>query len=115
MTKQITIPGIIVAVIIMVTLFTLPNGDVTDTKSAIKNAREGYATDTIVNAGSEAIEITGKQAIESACSNGPSQSCSTTVSSINLIAVVFVVLIIVIIVVGIIGFAKWIMNVIESF
>ncbi len=99
----------------MIALGTMPSGDVTDSKSAIKNAGDGIATDAIVKAGSEAIEITGNQAIESSCKEGSSQSCSTTVASVNWIVITFAVLIIAIIVVGIIGFAKWIMNVIESF
>lgn len=115
MAKAVTLGGIFIAIVLIAVLYQLPSGDVTDSKSAIKNAQQGLAMDTVVKAEGEIIKTVGDQAIESACKNGSSQGCSTTVSSINLIAVAFVVLIIVIIAVGIIGFAKWIMNVIESF
>ena len=79
------------------------------------NAEEGFATDTVIKAEGKIIETVGDQAIESACRNGLSQGCSTTVSSINLTVIAFAVVIVGIVLAGIIGLVKFVMNVIESF
>ena len=115
MAKQITISGILAAVIIMIALGTLPSGDVTDSKSTIKNTGDSIATDAVVKAGGDAMKISGEHAIESACKNGSSQGCSTATSSVNLIGVLFTVLVIVIIIVGVIGLAIFVKKVFESF
>ncbi len=115
MAKGITLGGILAIVIVIIILGQLPSGDVTDSKSAIKNAKQGIATDTVVKAGGEIIDTVGDQAIDSACSNGSSQACSTTTTSVNMVGVAFAVFVIGVIIAGVIGLIKFAVNVIESF
>ncbi|MDH5463943.1 MAG: hypothetical protein OEW49_06505 [Nitrosopumilus sp.] len=115
MVNAVTLTGIFTVIVLIIALNQLPNGDVSDSKSAVKNAQKGLVTDTIVKVGEETMEVTGNQAIDSACRDGPSQSCSVTTNSVNMIGVVFSILIIGLIISAIIGAAKFMMNILESF
>jgi hypothetical protein len=115
MSKAITLTGILIVLVLIVVLGQIPSGDVTDSKSAIKNAKQGLVTDTVVKAGGEAIQMTGNQAVDLACKDGASQGCSTTTTSVNMIGIVFTMGVIAIIIAGIIGLIKFTINVLESF
>lgn len=115
MIKRASIIIIFTVIIIFFAFGGTPDENVTDSKSVIKNVKQGFVTDTVIKAGGEVIDTIGNQAIDSACSNGSSQTCARTTATINTIGVAFAILVIVIIIAGIIGFAKFIMNLIESF
>ena len=113
MAKTITFGGIIV-VVLLIAFSSLPSGDVTDSKSAIKNTQKGLATDTVVKAGGEVIETTGQLAINSACRDGASQGCSTTTTTINWIGVIFAIFVVGLFIAGIYGAIKFGMKLLES-
>ena len=115
MAKAVTLGGIFTVIVLIVVLGQLPSGDVTDSKSAIKNAQQGLATDMVIKAEGNVIETVGDQAIESACKDGASQGCSTTTTSITMTGIAFAILIVGLILAGVIGFTKFVMNLIESF
>ena len=112
MAKTNTLTVIFAVIVLAVALGSLPSGDVTDSKSAVKNTQKGLVTDTVVKAGGEVIETTGELAIDSACKNGSSQGCSTAVSTFSIVGILFAVLIISIIIAGAIKFGN---KMIESF
>jgi hypothetical protein len=115
MIKRASVITIFTVIVLFIAFGSTPDENVTDSKSAIKNAQQGLATDTVVKAGGEVIENIGNQAIDSACRDGASQRCSTTTTSVNLIGVAFGIIIVGIVITAIIGFAKFIMSVLESF
>lgn len=114
MKKIVTFSGIFTAVILLIAFGSTPNGDITDSKSAVKNTQQGLLVDKVVKAGGGAIETTGKLAVESACKNGSSQGCSIAISSFNIVGILFAVLIIGIIIAGVIGAIKFGIKLIET-
>ena len=115
MKKEISISTIVIALILFVAFNNPPDETVTSPKTAIKNTQEGLVTDKVLDVEGKAIEMAGNQALELACRDGTSQACSNTTTSLSIISIAFAILVIGLIIVGVFGFAKWIMNVIESF
>lgn len=113
MAKQVTIPGILAAIIIMIALSTLPSGDVTDSKSAVQNAKENYATDTMIDASGQVMDQVAEQALTNSCDNPDSIACTNTKSSISIVSIVWVIFIAAIVIDGLIGFSKWILRTVE--
>ncbi|MCV0410766.1 hypothetical protein [Nitrosopumilus sp.] len=114
MSKKIGITTIVVVMILFFALGSTPDETVTDTNSAIKNAKQNVATDVVIDAGGQAIDQTGKLAVDSACKNGPSQGCTTATNSVNLIGIAFAIMILGIIIVAIYGVARFILSMLES-
>lgn len=112
MSKIITIPGIVAVLILFLVVNALPNETTTDTKSALKNAKESYKTDLVIDTTKRVLEQTSNQAIEVSCKDGPSQACNTTYSSLTMASIAFGILLIVLFVASVIGFAKWLINLI---
>lgn len=110
MSKKIALGPIVGILIIAVLLAQLPSEDVTDSKSAVKNAQRGLVTDTVVSAGGDAIGIVGEYAIDSACNNDFSQNCASTTSLVSIGESVKGVLWVGLFIGGVIGTIKFVSN-----
>jgi hypothetical protein len=114
MAKKIAFGTILTVIVLIVILNQLPSSDVTDSKSAIKNAQQGLVTDKIIDAEGEVINTLGDQAIDSACKNGASQGCFMIVRNVNTIGIAFTILIYGLIIAGIIGAVIFVARAIQS-
>jgi len=110
-----TILTFAIVVILFLTLGTTPDETVTSPTSAVNSAKQGLATDTVIDAGGQAIKQTGELAINSACKDGSSQGCSVATNTVTMTGIAFTIMVYGIIVAGIIGVAKFALSFIQSF
>lgn len=110
---KFTISGLVAGIILLVVFSTLPNQNVTDTKSAINNAGESIATDKIMDSSGQVITTLSEQAKQNACSDPNSNTCTQTKNSLSMISVAWIILIVAVIIDGLIGFSKWIIRSVE--
>lgn len=108
-----TFGGIFVGIVVLIALGTLPNHNSMDTNSAVQNAKESYATDTMIDASGQVMDQIAEQALTNSCDDPNSRSCANTKSSISIISIVWVIFIAVIVIEGLVGFSKWIVRTVE--
>ena len=91
----------------------LPSEDVTDSKSAVKNAQQNIATDVVIDASDQAINQLSNQSVNNACKDPNSTSCNNAKNSTKMIGLVWIIFVFGIIIEGLVGFSKWIIRTIE--
>lgn len=108
-----TLGGIFVGIVMLIALGTLPNHNSMDADSAVHNAKESYAADTMIDASGQVMGQVAEQALTNSCDDPNSRACANTKSSISIISIVWVIFIAVIVIDGLIGFSKWILRTVE--